>query len=383
MELCVGKIKTALGLMSGTSMDGIDLALVKTDGRDRVEAGSTDFAPYDPAFSQRIAAALETAKTITERSQRPGDLAALETEITERHADAVARFLAENGLTAHDVDVIGFHGQTVLHRPDAALTVQLGDGAVLADRTGIAVVHDMRANDMENGGQGAPLVPVFHRALARSVSAGGTVAFVNIGGIANVTFVPPHGAPIAFDCGPGNALIDRWMRAHTNRDMDEGGELALSGTADPAAVAAYLASPFFARPGPKSLDRDDFTLHPMPAMGAADGAATLAELTAAAIALSAVTAEIAVDTWIVAGGGARNRAIMARLKAHLGEGAVTAADAAGFSSDAMEAQAWAYLASRSLRGLALTFPATTGCEEPVAGGVLSVPAGPVSAPSAA
>ena len=383
MELCVGKIKTALGLMSGTSMDGIDLALVETDGRDHVVLGPAGFAPYHAAFAQRIAAALETAKGIAERSQRPGALAALETEITARHADAVRGFLAENGLTAHDVDVIGFHGQTVLHRPEQGLTVQLGDGAALADRTGIAVVHDMRANDMQNGGQGAPLVPAFHRALARSVPAGGTVAFVNIGGIANVTFVPPRGEPLAFDCGPGNALIDRWMRASTNRDMDEGGELALTGTADPAVVAAYLADPFFARSGPKSLDRDDFTLDPMPAVGAADGAATLAELTASAIARSAVTADIAIDTWIVAGGGARNRAILDRLKAHLGEGAVTTADAAGFSSDAMEAQAWAYLAVRSLRGLALTFPATTGCEEPVTGGVLSMPDPGVSAPPAA
>lgn len=378
MELCVGKIKTALGLMSGTSMDGIDLALVETDGRDHVVCGATGFAPYDAAFAQTIAAGLKSAKAMKSRSERPDGLATLETDLTERHAEAVARFLADNDLTTDQIDVIGFHGQTVLHRPDHGLTVQLGDGAALADLTGIDVVWDMRANDMENGGQGAPLVPAFHRALARSLSGDGPIAFVNIGGIANVTFVPTDDAPRALDCGPGNALIDQWVRKHTNRDFDMDGDMGLSGSVDRQTVEAYLADPFFAQTGPKSLDRDDFTLEPMPDMAPADGAATLAELTAIAIARSAV--EVSPSKWVVSGGGAHNRAIVARLKAHLGEGAVITAHAAGFSSDAMEAQAWAYLAVRSLRGLALTWPSTTGCEEPVTGGVLSRSNRRVSAP---
>ena len=367
----MGKIKTALGLMSGTSMDGIDLALVETDGRDHVVCGATGFAPYDAAFAQSIAAGLEEAKAITERSERPGDLAKLETELTEHHAEAVAGFLADNHLTTEAIDVIGFHGQTVLHRPDLGLTVQLGDGAALADQTGIDVVWDMRANDMENGGQGAPLVPAFHRALARSSSGGEVTAFVNIGGIANVTFVPTDGMPQALDCGPGNALIDQWMRKHTNRDFDMDGDLGLSGSADQTVIDTYLADPFFAQSAPKSLDRDDFTLEPMPQLAPADGAATLAELTAVAIARSASSSGVSPSKWVISGGGAHNRAIVGRLKAHLGDDAVVTADAAGFSSDAMEAQAWAYLAVRSLRGLALTWPSTTGCEEPVTGGVLS------------
>lgn len=377
----MGKIKTALGLMSGTSMDGIDLALVETDGRAHVVCGPIGFAPYDAAFAQAIAAGLESAKAITERSERPGDLAALEADITTRHAEAVHRFLADNDLTAEAIDVIGFHGQTVLHRPDEELTVQLGDGAALADRTGIDVVWDMRANDMENGGQGAPLVPAFHRALAKSVG-GEMVAFVNIGGIANVTFVPVDGAPLALDCGPGNALIDQWVRRHTNRDFDTDGDLGLVGVADQETVDAYLAYPFFTQAGPKSLDRNDFTLDAVPDLAPADGAATLAELTASAIARSATTSGASPARWVVSGGGAHNRAILARLRAHLGDDAVITADAAGFSSDAMEAQAWAYLAVRSLRGLALTWPSTTGCEEPVTGGVLSKPNSSVSARSA-
>lgn len=374
----MSKIKTALGVMSGTSMDGIDLALVETDGRDHLAFGATGFVPYEASFSQRIAAGLEAAKAIVDRMDRPGDLAELEAEITARHASAVAHFLAENGLANNAIDVIGFHGQTVLHRPDEGLTVQLGNGVALAAATGIAVVSDMRANDMANGGQGAPLVPAFHQALARSMGATGTVAFVNIGGIANVTFASTDDAPVAFDSGPGNALIDQWVRANTNRDIDEDGDLALSGAADAETVDAYLSDRFFDLPGPKSLDRHDFSLDRIGAMSPPDGAATLAEVTAATIARSAVTAGIVPDRWVVSGGGAQNRAILKRLKAHLGEDRVVTAGQAGFSSDAMEAQAWAYLAVRSLRGLALTWPSTTGCEEPVTGGVLSLPESLVS-----
>lgn len=367
------KIKTAIGLMSGTSMDGIDIALIKTDGRHQVEFGPSGFVAYEPAFSQRIAAALKTAKSIDSRSGRPGDLAALEIEITQRHADAVASFLTDHDLAADDIDVIGLHGQTVLHRPQAALTVQLGDGAALATATGIDVVADMRAKDMENGGQGAPLVPAFHQALARQAATDGPVAYVNIGGIANITITQQDAAPLAFDCGPGNVLIDQWMRRKTNSDVDHDGALGLEGKADLMAVAAYLADPFYFDAAPKSLDRDDFTLEHLPDLAAADGAATLAELTAASIAHAADTASVTPVRWIISGGGVHNRAIMARLKAHLGEERVLSAEQADLSSDAMEAQAWAYLAVRSLRGLALSWPSTTGCEEPVSGGVLHRP----------
>ncbi|MBO6639900.1 MAG: anhydro-N-acetylmuramic acid kinase [Roseitalea sp.] len=375
----MAKIKTALGLMSGTSMDGIDIALVETDGRDHVVPGPVASHAFDAAFAQRISAALEIAAGLERREDRPGDLAALEAEITRRHGEAVARFLQDNRLDSAAVDVIGFHGQTVVHRPDHGLTVQLGNGAQLAEMTGIATVWDMRANDMENGGQGAPLVPVFHQALARRIGASGVAAFVNVGGIANVTFVAPDGPPVAFDCGPGNALIDQWMRANTNRDYDEDGDLARAGRADDATVDAYLADPFFARSAPKSLDRNDFSLDAMPAMEAGDGAATLSEITARSIAFSARTAAMTPDRWIVSGGGAHNRAIVDRLKAHLGPERVMTAEAADLSSDMMEAQAWAYLAVRSLRGLALTYPSTTGCEEPVTGGVLSLPGHGVTA----
>ena len=275
--------------------------------------------------------------------------------------------------------MVGFHGQTVLHRPERALTVQIGDGALLAQETGIAVVSDMRAKDMTHGGQGAPLVPVYHAALAAGLPAPlepgfGSVAFANIGGISNVTFVAPGAPPVAFDSGPGNALIDQWVEQNAGVPFDDGGRIASEGSADMAVVERYLSAPFFARNGPKSLDRGDFTLDGVDGMELSDGAATLAVLTAAAIARAAEKIETAPALWIVSGGGARNDAIMDALrKAADGASRIVTAGEAGFNADMMEAEAWAYLAVRSLKGLALTFPTTTGCSEPATGGIFSSP----------
>ena len=255
---------TAIGLMSGTSMDGIDVALLRTDGENMVERGPSGFFPYDAAFRRRIEASLEAAKAIRRREERPGDLAVLEREITLRHAEAVMRFRRGLGPEWDDVALVGFHGQTVLHRPQAALTVQIGDGALLARECGLPVVYDMRANDMRHGGQGAPLVPAYHMALARSLPSEFAdmfpVCFVNIGGISNVTWIDREGDPVAFDSGPGNALIDQWVQREGGLPFDENGQVASEGGIVGAVVARYLEKPFFDRPGPKSLDRLDFTL---------------------------------------------------------------------------------------------------------------------------
>ncbi len=364
----------AIGLMSGTSMDGIDVAGVITDGEDFAERGPSHFAPYNAEFVQRLTAALEIAKSIKTRAERPGDLAKLERELTLRHADAVRDFLAGPGRDWAKPEVIGFHGQTVLHRPLAGLTVQLGDGPLLASQTGIAVVHDMRANDMVHGGQGAPLVPAWHAALVKPLGpAKFPVAVVNIGGIANVTYVPQHGAPIAFDCGPGNALIDQFVALKSGMAYDSGGATGMNGHADDAVFARYLEQPFFAKSGPKSLDRNDFTLDLARGLTLADGARTLAAVTARAILLSADAMPAPPATWIISGGGRKNAAIMAELRAGAGKADVQDSDALGFDGDAMEAEAWAYLAVRSLKGQPLTWPGTTGCREAVTGGVLSRP----------
>ncbi|QKV20534.1 anhydro-N-acetylmuramic acid kinase [Oricola thermophila] len=365
----------AIGLMSGTSMDGIDVAMVETDGIRVDRRGPCLSVPYAADFRRRIEVGLADAQAIGTREERPGTLAELERGLTMHHADAVKTFLDEYGIAQDSVDVIGFHGQTVLHRPEKGLTLQIGDGSLLARYTGIPVVSDMRANDMKHGGQGAPLVPVYHAALAMNLPPAlepgfGPVAFVNIGGISNVTFIACGQPPMAFDCGPGNMLIDQWMEQQAGVPFDDGGRIAGEGNADMAVVKRYLSAPFFAKDGPKSLDRGDFTLDGVAGMELSDGAATLAMLTAAAIVKSAERLEVPPALWIVSGGGVRNRAIMASLRAVAGRGVVIAtAGEAGFNADMMEAEAWAYLAVRSMKGLPLTFPTTTGCDRPVTGGV--------------
>lgn len=367
----------AIGLMSGTSMDGIDLAVVRTDGADAVERGPSHFVAYEAPFRRRIGAALEMAKSIGERDERPGDLAALERDITLRHADAVDAFRKRLFGTQWQAELIGFHGQTVLHRPQAGLTVQLGDGALLARETGLPVVFDMRANDMANGGQGAPLVPAYHAALAASLPEAfrdRPAAFVNVGGISNVTWVPASGDPVAFDSGPGNALIDQWVQREGGVPFDQDGRVASEGGVVAAVVERYLANAFFDRPGPKSLDRNDFTLEPAAGLELADGARTLARVSAEAIALAAEHMPEMPKLWILCGGGRRNPHIVADLRAIVGEGArVLMAEDAALDGDAMEAEAWAYLAVRSRLGLPLTWPTTTGCDTPVSGGVLVLP----------
>jgi len=361
----------AIGLMSGTSMDGIDIAVLWTDGADAVRRGPAGFTPYEASFRRRIEAALEEAKSIIDRSDRPGDLSALEREITLRHAGAVRDFLAAHpGLRP---ELIGFHGQTVLHRPEKALTVQLGDGALLARETGIAVVSDMRANDMVHGGQGAPLAPAYHVALARSLPPRlrrYPVCFVNIGGISNVTYVPEKGDPVAFDSGPGNALIDQWVAQQGGVPFDADGMIASEGGIVETVVARYLDKPFFARPGPKSLDRADFTLAEAEGMDLADGARTLASVSAEAILKAADHMPEPPKLWIACGGGRKNPHIMADLKDGATVAEVIAAEDAGLDGDAMEAEAWAYLAVRSRAGLPLTWPTTTACSRPVSGGVV-------------
>ncbi|WP_353640947.1 anhydro-N-acetylmuramic acid kinase [Mesorhizobium sp. WSM2239] len=369
----------AIGLMSGTSMDGIDIAFVRTDGENQIEAGPSMFVPYEAAFRRRIEAGLETAKAIVRREDRPGDLVELEGEISLRHARAVGAFLKSEAGDWGRPDLIGFHGQTVLHRPTAGVTVQLGDGALLARETGIPVVYDMRANDMAKGGQGAPLVPAYHAALARSLPepfAGKfPVVFVNIGGISNVTYVPEAGAPIAFDSGPGNTLIDQWVSREGGVPFDADGVIASEGGVVSVVVGRYLQNPFFEKSGPKSLDRNDFTLDLARGLELSDGARTLAAVSAQAILKSAEHMPDRPKLWIVCGGGRKNPHIVDDLRsgAEKAGAKVIVAEEAGFDGDATEAEAWAYLAVRSLKGLPLTFPTTTGCRQPVSGGVIANP----------
>ncbi len=358
----------AIGLMSGTSLDGIDIALMETDGADRVRriCGVTDAYPDD--FKARLRVALREAAGLSDRRARPGSLAAVEQELTERHANALRRFMGNLTLQPSSVDLVGFHGQTVLHRPAQRLTVQLGDGELLSKLTGIDVVCDLRAADVAAGGQGAPLVPVYHRALAAALPQR-PVAFVNIGGVANVTWIGADGHMVAFDTGPGNAMIDDWMAAKAGQGCDTDGATAARGRAQEDYVSEYLRHSHFSAPAPKSLDRNTFPVELVDPLSLEDGAATLTAFTAASIARAREHMPAEPLLWVVAGGGRRNKTLMSML-AGLVENAVVPAEAVGLDGDSMEAEAWAYLAVRSYRGYPLTYPGTTGVEKPTRGGVL-------------
>ena len=364
----------ALGLMSGTSLDGIDVALLTTDGEAWVARGPSATYPYRPEQQALLHEALEAAKGLTDRTARPGVLRLAERELTGWHAEAVQRFCAEQGLSLSEIDVIGFHGQTALHRPEIRLTVQLGDGGGLARQLGVPVVFDMRAADVAAGGQGAPLVPAYHRALAARIEQR-PLAFVNIGGVANMTWIGRDGDLVAFDTGPGNALLNDWCETHTDVPFDQNGALAATGVLDTTAFLALASSCYFERPAPKSLDRNGFDVSVLEGLSPADGAATLTHFTATSIARGVGHVPERPVLYVICGGGRRNPTLMreiAGLLEPLGERVLTA-EQMGLDGDAMEAEAWAYLAVRCLRGLPITFPGTTGAPAPLAGGVVARP----------
>jgi anhydro-N-acetylmuramic acid kinase len=365
----------AIGLMSGTSQDGVDVALIDTDGEAIAQFGATACRPYTKAERTLLRRATAAAANLTERTARPDIVAKAEQLVNDAHAEAVETFLAANDLTASNLAAVGFHGQTLLHRPERGLTVQIGDGRALAARLGIPVVYDFRAADVAAGGQGAPLAPVFHRALVRQLRPAPPVAVLNLGGVANVTFIDGD-TLIACDTGPGNALLDDFLRLRTGRPLDTDGRKAAAGNINEKAIERLLQHPFFAAPPPKSLDRNDFrglVGDSLDNTSVEDGAATLTALTAAAVARIVPLLPRAPNTWIVAGGGARNPTLMRMLGERLKPARIESAHEAGWSIDSLEAQAFAYLAVRSLRGLPISFPGTTGVAHPLTGGVLARP----------
>jgi len=352
-------ILRAIGLMSGTSLDGIDAAVLETDGVRVAAAGHRLTEAYPADVRARLKAVLGGGAADA--------VAAVERELTERHAAAVARLMAEAGLAAADVDVIGFHGHTILHRPEARRTWQIGDGPLLAARTGIDVVADFRAADVAAGGQGAPFAPLYHAALCRDLAK--PVAVLNLGGVGNVTWIGDGEAMLAFDTGPGNALLDDWAQRHTGRPCDVDGALAAAGQADAALLARLLAHPYFVKAPPKSLDRDDFSAAAVDGLAPADGAATLAAFTCASVAAARAHFPAPARRWVVTGGGRRNPVLMRGLAHTLGV-PVEPIEAIGADGDALEAQAFAFLAVRSLAGLPLSVPGTTGVPRPMTGGRL-------------
>src|ERR1700742_607607 len=328
---------TTLGLMSGTSLDGVDVALIETDGKRVQSFGPSSYRPYSDRERSLLRQALTEAVHLPQRDARPGILREAEQAVTVAHAEAVAAFVAQNRMTFEEIDIVGFHGQTVLHRPEKRLTVQIGDAAALAKAIHIPVMHDFRAADVAAGGQVAPFVPVYHRALAQSLEREGPIAVVNVGGVSNITYIDGADTLIACDTGPGNALLDDHMYRTMSQRFDKAGEFAAKGSVDQAWVSRALKLPFFGLKPPKSLDRNDFAALKVTDMAPADGAATLTAFTAAAIARIVPQLPKWPNSWIICGGGARNRTMMQMLRQRLEPATVESAEGLGWSSDALEA----------------------------------------------
>ena len=356
----------AIGLMSGTSLDGIDAALIETDGEGHVRPIAFRGEPFSDAARAELAEATQTALTYDRPRASPplvsaGDL------ITRTHVLAVHKLLAHAGVEASDVGVIGFHGQTVAHRPDRGWTWQIGDGLGVAEATGITCVSDFRSADVAAGGQGAPLLPVYHAALAAKLER--PLAVLNLGGVANLTFIGAAAEFVGFDTGPANGLIDSWVEAETGARFDAEGALAAAGRIDEAVLTAMLDHPWFDSPPPKSLDRNDFTIQPARGLSAADGAATLTAFTAATVAWALEHLPEKPRRLVVAGGGRHNPTMLAMIAERTGL-TPESSDSLRWNGDAMEAEGFAYMAVRTLRNLPISFPGTTGVPVPMAGGVI-------------
>ena len=353
----------ALGLMSGTSVDGVDVALIETDGERLGSFGPFLTVAYSDEVRRLIRAAFgaELANAATEAAERA---------VTEAHIEAVRRWSRTHGVALSTLDVVGFHGQTITHRPEKHFTWQIGDGAALAGALGVRVVNDLRRADVAAGGQGAPLVPIYHSALVRDLTR--PLAVVNIGGVANVTWIGADGSLLAFDTGPGNGPIDDWCAKRAGQRFDKDGALAASGKVDRRRLERFSEHRYFPKKPPKSLDRGDFNESWAEGLSAADGAATLTRGTARAVALAARHFPAPVSQWVIAGGGARNPTLLKAI-AEETQGRVVTADSLGWNGDALEAQAFGFLAVRSLRGLPISFPLTTGAPQPLSGGRLHLP----------
>lgn len=359
-----------LGFMSGTSLDGVDAAVIETDGEHVSAFGPAVLEPYSDLEREAVLAATREALDWNGQGARPHSFAIAGQIVINAHLRAVTKLLTSVGGNRLDCQfaLAAFHGQTVLHRPEVQLTVQIGDPQALATALGVPVVADLRQVDLAAGGEGAPLVPLYHLALAQRVGREFPLAFLNVGGVANLTWIGGDGRLVAHDTGPGNGLIDLLIQNRGLGQYDAEGRLAAAGTADAGLVAHYMASNYFTRSGPKSLDRFDFPLEPLAALSAEDAAATLVAFTAAAVAHSARTLPSPPNCWYVCGGGRHNLELMRVLGEHLDKPCVSVDDY-GLRGDFIEAEAMAFLAMRSIRGLSLTLPETTGVPEPTTGGV--------------
>lgn len=357
-------LRAAIGAISGTSMDGIDVAYLKTDGTRVLRTGLGRSYPYPDALRSEL---LEFLRDPSLAERDP--LTQLEAKVTEAHVQAIARFMRDHSIERKQVDIVGMHGQTVWHRPERRFTRQLADGVHAARRLELDVVTRFRDADVAAGGEGAPFAPLYHRALAADLAK--PLMVLNLGGVGNVTYIDAD-TTLAFDTGPASALLDDFVRRRRNMPFDAGGALAASGKVDEAVLAELMANPFFAAKPPKSLDRNDFHARAkiVDPLGDADGAATLAAFTVAATVAANAHVPQTPKRWLVTGGGRLNATFMEGLRKALCV-PIDPVEAVGWNGDLLEAELFAFLAVRSLCGLPLSLPTTTGVPQPMTGGRLA------------
>lgn len=362
----------AVGLMTGTVLDGhIDVALIKTDGEQVVEFGPYALVPYAEQINRLLAQAVDDARLWNFNGEDPASFALAERALTAAQSDAVIQVIESAGLTLNDIGVVGFHGQTVLHRAATShrkgATRQLGDGQLMAKRVCTTVAYDFRQADIETGGQGAPLSPVYHAALLDNSPELDNCAVLNLGGVANLTWRNSDGVLIGFDTGPANAPINDFIRSRALGEMDQDGLLAAAGRVDDALLESQLQHDYFKQPYPKSLDRFSFDHHWVAALSDSDGAATLTAFSAAAVARGLDILPQRPQRLVVCGGGRHNPSLIAAIAKRAGV-EVIQADSLGWRGDAIEAECFAFLAVRTLRELPISFPHTTGAPMPLIGG---------------
>lgn len=373
------KTLRVLGFMTGTSLDAVDMAVIETDGENIISFGPAGEMKLDAETRAVVEDAIEDALDWERDEEEPDSFEDARMAVADAHLAAALSFMAVNGVKASALDLIGVHGQTVLHEaPTPELpgrTVQLIDALSVAEGLGVRTAYDFRSADVAAGGQGAPLAPVYHAALVRKSGLSGPVAVLNLGGVGNITLVRADGDLEAFDTGPANGMVDLLVQSRGKKRMDEGGRLAAAGTVYQAVLAAYLAHPYFAATGPKSLDRFDFSLDPVAGLSLEDAAATLTAFAAEAAALGVARCSEKPTKVVACGGGRHNPVLLAAIRERAGVPVTTAEDE-GWRGDSIEAEAFAFLAARCLLGLPISFPGTTGVAEPLTGGRIVEPGEP-------
>lgn len=360
-----------LGFMTGTSLDAVDMAVLETDGVAIQAFGPADERKLTDALRDVLIETTRQALALERGAPEPAIFRHAAEMVAEEHFAAAEAFLHANDLSWPDLDLIGMHGQTVLHeRPRNGVpgrTVQLGDAAALARLTGRPVAFDFRSADVAAGGEGAPIAPAYHLARARASGLTPPLAVLNLGGVANITFWGDEDRFAAFDTGPGNGMLDLLMQARRAGRYDAGGKYASVGRVDEGVLRTLLAHPYFDVPPPKSLDRFDFPLEPLEPLQLEDAAATLVAFAAEAVKRGLAHVPVAPAEVIVTGGGRHNPELMKALAERLPM-PVRPAEDHGWRGDAIEAEAIAFLAARCQRGLPVTWPSTTGVKSPLAGG---------------